>query len=351
MSASAIPAAPEPLISGVSKPGSQAPLGTPGKLRLMAVHAHPDDESSKGAATCAKYVDEGVEVLVVSATGGERGDALNPGFTVPPGYEFETLQGKRDVRRLEMANAAAALNVLHHWLGFMDSGLPEGDPLPPVPDDSFAATPLELAAAPLVEAIRRFRPHVITTYDPSGGYPHPDHIYTHSITAEAWTAAGDPARYAVPDGAAPWTPLKLYYNHGFSIERLLAVHHAMLKQGQDSPFGEWIKERAERETESADQPRREVTTRVEVSKYFPARDAALRAHVSQIDPDGFFFAVPRDLEVEVWPWDEFELAATRVPIPHMPELAAAELGLIQWTPGVYETDLFDGIPRDEATLA
>jgi len=333
----------------------KAPLGTPGKLRLMAVHAHPDDESSKGAATCAKYVAEGAEVLVVSATGGERGDALNPGFTVPTGYEFETLQGKRDVRRQEMARAAQALNVLHHWLGWIDSGLPEGDPLPPVPSDSFAATPLEVAAAPLVEAIRRFRPHVITTYDPSGGYPHPDHIYTHSITAEAWAAVGDPERYLVPGGAAPWTPLKLYYNHGFSIERLKAVHEAMLARGQESPFGDWIKERADRDaedgSEQGDEHKREVTTRIEVADYFPARDAALRAHASQIDPNGFFFAIPRDLEAEIWPWDEFELAATRVPISHAPELMAAELGLIRWNKGVFETDLFDGIPRDADTLA
>jgi len=333
----------------------QAPIGAPGKLRLMAVHAHPDDESSKGAATCAKYATEGAEVLVVSATGGERGDVLNPSFTVPPGYEFETIPGKRDVRRLEMAGAASALNVLHYWLGWVDSGLPEGDPLPPVPDDSFAATPLEVAAAPLVEAIRRFRPHVITTYDPSGGYPHPDHIYTHSITAEAWAAAGDPTRYLVPDGAAPWVPLKLYYNHGFSIERLKAVHQAMLDRGQESPFGDWIKERAERDadkgSEQGDEHKREVTTRIEVANYFPNRDAALRAHASQIDPQGFFFAIPRDLEAQVWPWDEFELAATRVPISHAPELNAAEIGLIRWDNGVFETDLFDGVPRDAAALS
>jgi len=333
-------------------PLNTAPLGTPGKLRLMAVHAHPDDESSKGAATTAKYASEGVEVLVVSATGGERGDALNPEFTVPEGYEFETLCGKRDVRRLEMAQAAAALKVKHHWLGFVDSGLPEGDPLPPLPDDAFAAKPLEVAAAPLVEAIRRFRPHVITTYDPSGGYPHPDHIYTHSITAEAWAAAGDPTRYRIEGGAAPWEPLKLYYNHGFSYDRLIAVDRAMTKLGIESPFREWIQHRAEAAEDAEEkEPQREVTTRINVADYFPARDAALRAHASQIDPNGFFFAIPRDLEAQVWPWDEFELAATRVPISHAPELVAAELGLLKWQSGVYETDLFDGVPRDAETLA
>ncbi|QAY62003.1 mycothiol conjugate amidase Mca [Xylanimonas allomyrinae] len=291
----------------------------------MAVHAHPDDESSKGAATAARYAAEGAEVLVLTCTGGERGDVLNPAFEVPAGHEFESLAGKRAVRRLEMAAAAQALGVQQHWLGFVDSGLPEGDPLPPLPDDAFARLPLDVAAAPVVEAVRRFRPHVITTYDPSGGYPHPDHIYTHTVSMEAWEAAGDASRYVVGGGAEPWTPLKLYYGHGFSLARLRAVHEAMEGQGLESPFGSWIESRAAREI-----PERQVTTRVRVDQYFPQRDAALVAHASQIDPDGFFFAVPRDVEADVWPWEEYELAASRVPTH----------------PG--EDDLFAGIRGTEA---
>ncbi|MDR2703705.1 MAG: mycothiol conjugate amidase Mca [Cellulomonadaceae bacterium] len=301
----------------------------------MAVHAHPDDEASKGAATCAKYAAEGVEVLIVTATGGERGDALNPNFVTPPGYEFETLAGKRAVRAAEMAKSVKALGVKHQWLGFMDSGLPEGDPLPPLPTGAFASTPLTFAAAPLVEAIRRFRPHVITTYDPSGGYPHPDHIYTHAITMEAWNAAADPTRYVVEGGAAPWQPLKLYYNHGFSLQRMRAIHAAMVAKGLESPFGDWIAERALR-----DQSEREVTTRIEVGKYLAARDAALRAHTSQVDPDGFFFAVPRDIEAEIAPYDEYELAISRVPVS---PAVLHENGL---QPREYETDLFAGIPPE-----
>jgi mycothiol S-conjugate amidase len=277
-------------------------------LRLMAVHAHPDDESSKGAATTARYAAEGVEVLVVTCTGGERGDVLNPTFAVPEGHEFTTLEAKRAVRRLEMAAAAAALGVQQHWLGFVDSGLPEGDPLPPLPEGCFALVPLEEASAPLVELVRTFRPHVMTTYDPSGGYPHPDHIRCHEVSVEAYHAAGDPDRYVVEGGAEPWEPLKLYYNHGFSIERLRAAHEAMLGAGLESPFGDWIASRDAREI-----PEREVTTRIEVADYFAQRDAALVAHASQIDPAGFFFAVPRDIEADVWPTEDFELAESRVP--------------------------------------
>jgi mycothiol S-conjugate amidase len=291
----------------------------------MAVHAHPDDESSKGAATTARYAAEGVEVLVVTCTGGERGDVLNPSFLLPDGHEFETLEGKRALRRREMAAAAEALGVKQAWLGFVDSGLPEGDPMPPLPEGCFALVPLEEAAAPLVELVRRFRPHVMTTYDPTGGYPHPDHIKCHEVAFEAFRAAGDASRYVVDGGAPPWEPLKLYYNHGFSMERMRAAHEAMLARGLESPFGDWIESRTAREI-----PEREVTTRIEVAKYLPQRDAALLAHASQIDPDGFFFAVPRDIEIEVSPWEEFELAESKVPTR---------------TP---EDDLFAGIRGTEA---
>ena len=274
---------------------------TTAPLRLMAVHAHPDDESSKGAATTARYAAEGVEVLVVSCTGGERGSILNPSY----GREITDLDEMREVRTVEMAEAARALGVQHRWLGFVDSGLPEGDPLPPLPEGCFALTPLEEAAAPLVELVREFRPHVITTYDPTGGYPHPDHIMCHRVSKEAFDTAGDAERYR--GRGEPWPPLKLYYNHGFSMARIRAVHEAMLGAGLESPFGEWVESRAAREI-----PEREVTTRVPVADYFDARDAALRAHATQIDPDGFFFAVPRDLELDEWPFEEYELAQSRV---------------------------------------
>lgn len=286
------------------------------RLRLMAVHAHPDDESSKGAATTAMYAENGVDVLVVTCTGGERGDVLNPSYgTVEGGIE-----GMRAVRTAEMAAAAQALGVRQHWLGFVDSGLPEGDPLPPLPEGCFALQPLEVASAPLVELVREFRPHVMTTYDPSGGYPHPDHIMCHRVAYEAYHAAGDAERYR--DRGEPWTPLKLYYNHGFSLRRMRAMHDALVAAGRESPFGDWIDSRQAREI-----PERTATTFVPVADYFPQRDAALRAHATQIDPDGFFFAIPREIERAQWPTEEYELAHSHVPTT---------------TP---EDDLFAGIRR------
>src|ERR1700735_4635781 len=100
-----------------------------------------------------------------------------------------------------MDAAREILGVRQQFLGFTDSGLPEGDPLPPLPDGCFALQPLETAARPLVRAVREFRPQVILTYDENGGYPHPDHVMAHRVAIEAFEGAGGPGRY--PGGGRP----------------------------------------------------------------------------------------------------------------------------------------------------
>src|SRR4051794_5528272 len=185
------------------------------RLRLLAVHAHPDDEASKGAATVARYVREGVDVLIATCTGGERGSILNPAMDRP-----DVIAILAGIRHHEMERAIAFLGAHHAWLGFVDSGLPEGDPLPPLPEGCFALEPLEIATEPLVRIVRTFRPHVITTYDENGGYPHPDHIMCHKVSMEAFEAAGDPERY--PGTGEPWQPLKLYYHMTFHKRRVPA---------------------------------------------------------------------------------------------------------------------------------
>ncbi|MFC3960584.1 mycothiol conjugate amidase Mca [Nocardia jiangsuensis] len=273
-------------------------------LRLMAVHAHPDDESSKGAATTAKYAAEGNEVLVVTLTGGEAGSILNPAMDTPG-----VLERIHEIRREEMAAAAAALGVRQTWLGFVDSGLPEGDPPPPLPEGSFALVPLEEATEALVRVVREFRPHVMTTYDETGGYPHPDHIRCYEVSVAAFEAAGDPARF--PGAGEPWTPLKLYYNHGFSLRRLERFAEEYDRLGEPFPLQEWLDRSRKYAVERGDVMSR-VTTQIECSEYFPQRDGALLAHATQIDPNGAFFAIPLDLQKRVWPTEEFELAQTRV---------------------------------------
>jgi mycothiol S-conjugate amidase len=219
-----------------------------------------------------------------------------------------------NIRRAEMARAREILGVQQAWLGFVDSGLPEGDPPPPLPEGCFGLVDPAEGAVPLIKLMREFRPHVVTTYDETGGYPHPDHIMCHKVSVVAFDAAGDPERH--PELGPPWQPLKLYYNAGWSRARMLALHEGMLAAGLESPYAEWL------EKEKEDRPVRrdrgdKVTTRVECGEYFKVRDDALRAHATQVDPDGFWFHIPLDLQQKVWPTEDFELARTVVdsPIP------------------------------------
>jgi mycothiol S-conjugate amidase len=288
------------------------------QLRLMAVHAHPDDESSKGAATMARYADEGARVLVVTLTGGERGDILNPAMDLPE------VHGRiHEIRIDEMAKAAEVLGVEQLWLGFVDSGLPEGDPLPPLPEGCFALQPLAVPTEALVRVIREFKPHVITTYDENGGYPHPDHIRCHEVSVAAYEAAGDYRLF--PDAGTPWNVAKLYYNHGFLRQRMQVLQDEFAKHGQEGPFAKWL----EKWDPDDDLLSKRVTTRIECSKYFAQRDEALLAHATQIDPKSFFFTTPMEWQQRLWPTEEFELARSRVPV------------------SLPETDLFAGIEAED----
>ena len=271
-----------------------------GPLRLLAVHAHPDDEASKGAATVAKLVSEGAEVLIVTCTGGERGSVLNPAMDRP-----EVLADMTAVRQAEMAEAIEILGARHAWLGFVDSGFPEGDPLPPLPEDCFGVQPVDVAAAPLVRIIREFRPHVMTTYDENGGYPHPDHVMCHNVSVEAFEAAADPDRY--PELGAPWQTLKLYYHMAIHLQRFSALHEAMLAEGIESPYAQRLADWKDR----ADVAPR-ITTRVECADFFPVRDRALIAHATQVDPTGFWFACPLEIQQRVWPTEDYQLARSLV---------------------------------------
>lgn len=288
-------------------------------LRLLAVHAHPDDESSKGAATYAAYRARGVEVMVVSCTGGERGSVLNEDVA-------RRAMADRDIaglRRLEMAEAQAAMGIQHRWLGYVDSGLPEnGEALPA---NCFALTPLEFSAAPLVAVLREFRPQVVVTYDENGGYPHPDHIRTHEVTMRAIDAAADAAAY--PEAGAPWAVQKVYYERIFNAPKLVAIHAVLSERDPQNPrlarlaeLTEWMAERPD-----------SATTRVPVGDFLDTRDAALRSHASQVAPDDEFFFWPNDLQREAWPFEDYELVRSTVDSVQP------------------EDDLFAGIPQSQPT--
>ncbi|MEV5573389.1 mycothiol conjugate amidase Mca [Spirillospora sp. NPDC052269] len=281
-------------------------------LRLMTVHAHPDDESNKGAATLAKYAAEGVDVLVVTCTGGERGDVLNPAMNRPG-----VLANLAEIRRAEMDTARTILGVEQRFLGFVDSGLPA--PGEALPDDCFARTPLDEATGRLVAAMREFRPHVVVTYDETGGYPHPDHVRTHEVTVAAFDAAGDGDRF--PEAGEAWLPLKLYFHGALSKAWFEALHDGMTARGLESPMADVLKEFPK------DVPVPEFTTRVPCAEYFATRDEALLAHETQVDPNSGFMLHDRDVERDVWPTEDYFLAK-----------AAASVQVV-----LPEDDLFAGV--------
>ena len=285
-------------------------------LRLLAVHAHPDDESSKGAATYAYYRSLGAEVLIVSCTGGERGSILNDELA-------GVAMAERDLaglRRREMAAAQKAMGIQHRWLGYQDSGMADDGG---VPKNSFADVPLEYSAEPLVRIIRDFRPQVLITYDENGGYPHPDHIRCHQVSLEAFRAAADPTRY--PDAGAPWQIDKLYYDRIFNLERMDAMY---LELSVAEPDSELLEPLADARERMSGYPNL-ATTHVPIGDFLEVRDDALKAHASQVSPTSSFFFWPNDMVRKAWPYEDFQLVESKVD-SEMPE-----------------SDLFAGV-RDEA---
>ncbi len=243
---------------------------------------------------------------MATCTGGERGSILNPAMDRP-----DVLANIAEIRRQEMDRAREILGITQDWLGFVDSGFPEGDPKPPLPEGCFALEDVATAAEPLVRLLRSFRPHVVTTYDENGGYPHPDHIMCHQITVAAFEAAGDPDRY--PDAGEPWQPLKLYYHHAFHRERIQSLHDEMERLGLESPYVERLSDWKPDPVHAA-----RVTTRVPCAEYFPVRDKALLAHATQIDPEGPWFACPLHVHQSAWPTEDYELARSLVEV-ELPE--------------------------------
>lgn len=287
---------------------------TPDRLCLLTVHAHPDDESSKGAATVARYHAEGVHTVLVCCTGGEAGEILNPAL--------DNDEVKADLAAVRAAELASATDIIGYdevvMLGYRDSGMPgsEANENP----ECFAKADLDEAVGRLVAVIRRTRPQVVVTYgDEQSGYPHPDHLRVHDITGPAVERAGDPAWY--PDAGDPWSAQKVYYT-AWSRGRIFAMHEKYLELGLESPYDErWLSRPAQDDR---------LTTRIDISGHGRIRREALLAHATQIDPTSkFWFGLPPEVADEVYPFEEYVRASSTVPVE------AGE--------GEVEDDLFAGI--------
>jgi mycothiol S-conjugate amidase len=288
----------------------------------MQVHAHPDDEASKGAGTNAKYSAEGVRTVLVCCTGGEAGDILNPAVDTE-----EVRERLHEVRMQELAASVGALGYdALHLLGYHDSGMPDTDHN--ARPDNFANAPLEEAVERLVRVIRLERPQVIITYrDDRNFYPHPDHIRVHEISVPAFDAAGDATQF--PDSGEPWQPSKLYYV-SWSAKRVNALHEAYLARGEESPYASWFERGFPARQD-------EFTTLIDVGAFLHKRREALLAHRTQVDPSGFWMRLPDDVVRKVFPWEEFILARSLVDTA---------------TPaGELESDLFAGLRESAAQAA
>ncbi len=272
------------------------------KLRLLAVHAHPDDEAIGTGGVLARYAMEGVETALVCATRGESGEILDPDLDPE-----EARPRLGEIREAELRQACATLGVTSlHFLGYRDSGM-AGTPENNHPEALAQADPNE-ATRRLVHLVRQLRPHVILTYNENGGYGHPDHIAVHRITMAAFEAVGDPS-YHVEDDLPPWQPSKLYYT---AIPRsyLLRMKELLKAAGQKPPFddSEWDIE----QIATADEL---ITTRVDVRDYLPRKMQALRCHRSQLAADSYFFRLPEELARYALGYEHFVLSHSQVASP------------------------------------
>jgi mycothiol S-conjugate amidase len=270
----------------------------PEALCLLTIHAHPDDEASKGPATVAKYAAEGVHTVLVCCTGGEEGDILNPAMNTP-----EVKEDLGAIRQEELRRATEIIGYREVvMLGYRDSGMPDSeankDPR------AFARADLDEAVGRLVAVLRRTRPQVVVTYgDDQQGYPHPDHLRVHDITMPAVDAAADPAKY--PESGPAWAVSKVYYT-AWSRTRIRALHEKFLELGLESPFDQrWFDRPAGDEN---------FTTHIDVADFADVRPAALKAHATQVDPTSkFWFGLPPEVARTVHPVDDYVLARSLVP--------------------------------------
>jgi N-acetyl-1-D-myo-inositol-2-amino-2-deoxy-alpha-D-glucopyranoside deacetylase len=266
-----------------------------GERRLLLVHAHPDDETINNGATMARYAAAGARVALVTCTRGELGEVIPPDLA-HLAVDREDRLGEHRVG--ELAAAMAALGVTDHYfldeLGldeaprvhYRDSGMvwgPDGRAAP-VPDPrpgAFALVEVDVAAARLASFVRTLRPHALVTYEPGGGYGHPDHVQTHRVAMRAIELAAS----AGPGGSA-WDVPKVYWT--VVPEGLMRAALKAFEAAGESPFDGLSPDGP---LPSMAIPDDEVTTAVDGAPFLPAKAEAMRAHASQIAVDGPFFAL------------------------------------------------------------
>jgi len=296
----------------------------------MIVHAHPDDEVIGSGGTLLRYASEGVTTVLVTATGGEEGEIVDPAYN-----QIEAKPRLGEIRRVELRAAAFVLKIgALELLGYRDSGM-AGTPTNENPDCLHQADLLE-ATARLVHLIRRYRPEVLVSYNDYGTYGHPDHIKAYQITHEAFARAADP-NFAPEPGVDPWQPLKLYdqamtrelvqmWHQRTREEReKQAANNAIAANGADAISASaptdvdgtseaFFQTMLERSTPLAD-----VTTRIDVRAYDDQKREALRCHRTQIPADSDFFRSALEIDPRLRNFEHLNRVRSLVEAPEREE--------------------------------
>lgn len=261
--------------------------------RILAVYGHPDDEGQV-TGTLGRFIELGHHVTLVCATRGEVGEISDPQFATP-----ETLGY---VRELELRAAMAQIGLFDvRFLPFRDSGMAgtaeNEDPR------CFHQQPEETAVGHLVSVMREMRPHAVFTWDPTGGYGHPDHIAAHRHTVAAFDASADPSLY--PESGEPWKPSRLYWG-AFTMKRFAGMYLEIERRGLlPEPIDP---ERRARFEEALRGPEPDMTHAIEVPHLVARKRAAAGMHKSQFGESSLFARIPEDLRAGFYGEERFYMA-------------------------------------------
>ena len=247
-----------------------------GRRRMVFIGAHPDDETFGIGGTLATYARQGVEVYIVCATRGEVGEIADPSLATP-----ETLAY---VRELELRCACGTLRIEQPtFLGYRDSGM-AGAPQNDAPR-SLARASAQTVTGQLVAWLRRVRPQVVITFEPGGGYGHPDHVAISRHATAAFAAASDPARF--PEAGLAYQPRKLYHT-ALPRQMFRDMLARLTAAGITLDMGSM-------DLENRGMPDDKVTTVIDVSGVIDTKMAAFQCHRTQLGHGSFFSRVPPEI--------------------------------------------------------
>jgi N-acetyl-1-D-myo-inositol-2-amino-2-deoxy-alpha-D-glucopyranoside deacetylase len=267
---------------------------------LLLIHAHPDDESIATGITMAKYASLGAQVTLVTCTLGEEGEILLPDVAHLASDKDDKLG---EHRQAELGEAMRILGI-SDWrlLGgagrFRDSGM-IGTP-PNENPACFWRTDLLEASVELVKVIRETRPQVAITYDDFGSYGHPDHLQANRITHYAAVLAAVPG--FKPELGEPWEIKKIYWT-AMSRNVMRAGVMALRAAGETTGFAELDPDDLPFATDDA-----LITTEIDGPEFLQAKMDALRAHATQVNVDGGFFALSNNLGAQIFATEHYRLA-------------------------------------------